>query len=63
LLKRINQLNYSFPKTRVNISRDFPQESEVVAALHRDLSYLYRFSVYQIKFNGSQASCLIDTTP
>jgi hypothetical protein len=48
---------------RDNISRDFPQESEVVAALIRDFNYLYKVSVYQIKFDGSQASCPIGTTP
>jgi hypothetical protein len=62
LLKWIKQLNYSFPKFHNNISRDFPQVSEVVTALLRDFSYLYKVSVYQIKFDGSQASCPIGAT-
>jgi hypothetical protein len=62
LLKRIYYWSYSFPKSRNNISRDFPQESEVMTVLLRDFSYLYKVGVYQIKFDGSQASCLIGTT-
>ena len=61
LLKRIYQPNYSYPHSR-DISRDFPQETEVVAALLRGFNYLYKISVYQIKFDGSQASCPIGTT-
>ena len=34
----------------------------MVAALLRDFSYLYKVSVYQIKFDGSQACCPIGTT-
>jgi hypothetical protein len=59
LLKRINRLNYSFPKSREN---NFPQDSEVVAALLRGFNYLYKVSVYQIKFDWSQASRPIGTT-
>ena len=62
LLKRFYQPNYSFPKSRDNISRDFPQESEVVAVLLKGYNYLYKVSVYQIKFDWSQASCPIGTT-
>jgi hypothetical protein len=57
----INLPNCSFPKSRDNISRDFPQESEVVATLLRGFNYLYKVSVYQIKFDWSQASCPIGT--
>ena len=62
LLKRIYQPNYSFPKSRDNISPDFPQETEVVAALLRGFSYLYKVSVYQIKFDWNEDSCPIGTT-
>ena len=34
----------------------------MVAALLREFNYLYKVSVYQIKFDGSQASCPIGTT-
>jgi len=62
LLKGINRLNCSFPKSRDNISRYFSQDSEVVAALLGGFNYLYKVSVYQIKFDWSQASCPIGTT-
>jgi len=62
LLKRINRLNYSFPKSSDNIIHDLPQESEVVAALLRGFNYLYKVCVDQIKFDWSQASCPIGAT-
>jgi hypothetical protein len=62
LLKQFNQLNYSFPKSRNKISCGFPQETEVVAALLRDFIYLYKISVYQLKFNGGQAPYPIGAT-
>jgi hypothetical protein len=34
----------------------------VVSALLRGYNYLYKVSVYQIKFDWSQASCPIGTT-
>jgi hypothetical protein len=48
LLKRIKRLNCSFSKYRGNIIRDFPHESEVVAALLESFNYLYKVNVYQI---------------
>jgi hypothetical protein len=35
----------------------------VVAALHRGFNYLYKISVYQIKFDWSQACCPIGARP
>jgi hypothetical protein len=62
LLKRFYQPKRSFPKSRDNISREFSSGTEMVAALVRDFNYLYKVSVYQIKFDSSQAPCSIGTT-